>query len=158
MTKNRSWHWLASVLVLLFLVCLMITLRHSRTRVSPKTADASVPVNVPDEFVPIPRTNPVDDKSPQMVSARQATSGASPEAMRRLAAGMSRATGDLQITSHSDGRRSVNLGGRFMHVSAIITGTDGKTEIRCFSDYQKLEKALNGASTPDAPSPISDDR
>lgn len=78
--------------------------------------------------------------------------------MRNLAARMSRDTEGLQVVTHADGRRSVNLGGRFMHMSAAVTGVDGITVVRCFSDYQEMAAAATANPVPAAPQPVPHDR
>ena len=82
---------------------------------------------------------------------------AQPTALDTLAAQMSRETDDLKVVTHPDGRRSVHLAGRFIHMSAIATGADGNPEVQCFSDYQELSTSLQGTASDEA-SPIRHDR
>jgi hypothetical protein len=122
---------------------------------------ARVPVGedfgkAPDGFGPIPTATAPDDRSPPAVAPRQAD--APSDALRNLAARMSRDTEGLQVVTHADGRRSVNLGGRFMHMSAAVTGVDGKTEVRCFSDYQEMAAAATVNPAPAVPQPTPHDR
>lgn len=108
-------------------------------------------VRVADDFGPIPTVAPADEVH------RPATPHGPPEAGRasaslgNLAARMSRETQGLAVVTHADGRRSVALGGRFTHMSVAVTGVDGKTRIRCFSDYHEMIAALNGQPAPDVP-------
>lgn len=102
-------------------------------------------------FGPIPTVAPPDEVH------RLATPHGPPEAGRasaslgNLAARMSRETQGLAVVTHADGRRSVELGGRFTHMSVAVTGVDGKTRIRCFSDYHEMIAALNGQPAPEVP-------
>ena len=65
---------------------------------------------------------------------------------------MSTEGGDLPVVQHPDGRRSIHLGGRFMHMSALVTGPDGKTTVKCFFDANTLTTATaDGAESPAPP-------
>jgi hypothetical protein len=91
-----------------------------------------------DGFRPIPQVEPPDDNFRPAVPASGAGAAPVSEAMRNLASRMSRESEDLQVVTHPDGRRSVDLGGRFMHMSAVVSGADGKPEVRCFSNDQEM--------------------
>lgn len=108
---------------------------------------------VPDGFGPIPTVAASDDGSRPLIQPGQVGAEAPTEAMQHLAARMSRDTGGLQVITHPDGRRSVNLAGRFMHMSAIVTGVDGKTQARCFSNYQEMVAAPPANSALSVPQP-----
>lgn len=56
----------------------------------------------------------------------------------RLAGMMRRDFDGLTVTTHPDGRRSIHLGGRFQHVSSVVTAADGKAHIKCFSSHEEL--------------------
>ncbi|NNM28948.1 MAG: hypothetical protein HKO57_05465 [Akkermansiaceae bacterium] len=68
-----------------------------------------------------------------------------------LEAKMARDFANLEVREHPGGRRSVHLGGRFLHMSAVVTGPDGESHIRCFSSHEALRRALN-PQTDHAPS------
>lgn len=105
---------------------------------------------IPEEFGPIPLANvPNDDPVSPPVRDAEGTSGD----MRQLAARMSRETGDLEIATHPDGRRSVSLKGRFLHMSAVVINADGKPEVRCFTDFQQMTAALPGNPPAEPPHP-----
>ena len=108
--------------------------------------------NIPQGFGPIPLANAPDENP--VPPPRPGAEGASGE-MRKLAARMSRETGDLKVVTHPDGRRSVSLEGRFLHMSAVVTGADGKPEVRCFTDFQQMAAALPGGPPVDSPRPAT---
>lgn len=90
-----------------------------------------------DDFRSIPLAEPPGDAfRPPPVHASMAEPES--EAMRQLASRMSRESADLQVVTHPDGRRSVDLRGRFLHMSAAVTGADGKTKVHCFSSPQEM--------------------
>lgn len=55
------------------------------------------------------------------------------EIMRRDCAG-------LTVTEHADGRKSINLGGRFQHVTQLVALPDGRKIPRCFGSYQEMSE------------------
>jgi len=117
-------------------------------RESTKVPVGEHPGKLPDGFGPIPTVAAPDDRSLAAFAPRQAGVAAASEAMRNLAGRMSRDADGLEVVTHADGRRSVNLGGRFMHMSAAVTGVDGNTQVRCFSNYEEMV-----AATPANPEP-----
>ncbi len=104
-----------------------------------------------DGFRPIPLVAPPDDHFQPAIAARDPLAAPPSEAMRKLASQMSRESADLQIVTHPDGRRSVDLRGRFLHMSAVVTGADGKTEVRCFSNDQEMNDAGFNSQTLQVP-------
>lgn len=50
----------------------------------------------------------------------------------------------LEVEEHPDGSESINLNGRFTHVSAAIRNENGEMRIQCFSGYSALTDAING--------------
>jgi hypothetical protein len=50
----------------------------------------------------------------------------------------------LEVEVHPDGSESINLNGRFTHVSAAIRDENGEMRIQCFSGYTALTDAING--------------
>jgi hypothetical protein len=75
--------------------------------------------------------------------------------MKLLAARMDRRTGGLKVVEHADGRRSVSLKGGFHHMSAMVTGADGRQEVRCFTDFNEMAAALpEGRPVNPPPSPV----
>jgi hypothetical protein len=105
---------------------------------------------IPEGFGPI-RLAHAPDQDPVSPPGRDAAI-ASGE-MRNLAARMSRETGDLKVVTHPDGRRSVSLEGRFLHMSAVVIGADGQPEVRCFTDYQQMAAELPGGPPTDPTRP-----
>jgi hypothetical protein len=101
-----------------------------------------------DGFGPIPTVERPDDSFQTAVPASVSPSEDASDAMKNLTARMSRETAGLEVITHADGRRSVDLGGRFLHMSAAVTGADGKTEVRCFSSASDLNA---GKPSPEAP-------
>jgi hypothetical protein len=61
---------------------------------------------------------------------------------------MSRRLDDLPVTTHADGRRSLSLNGRFMMMSASVTGPDGKRKVQCFSGFREMKTALTEKANP----------
>ena len=104
-----------------------------------------------DGFRPIPIVEPPDDDFRPAIQVRDSGAGPVSETMRNLASRMSRESGDLQVVTHPDGRRSVDLGGRFLHMSAVVTGADGKTEVRCFSNDEEISATLAAKQAPQNP-------
>lgn len=108
--------------------------------------------NIPEGFGPIPL--PGTRENAPAVPQRRDVADASGE-MGQLAARMSRETDDLKVVTHPDGRRSVSLEGRFMHMSAVVTGADGKPAVRCFTDFHQMVAALPGSAPIDPPRPVT---
>jgi hypothetical protein len=104
-------------------------------------------VKVADGFGPIPAasTNHISLATGKL--SNEIASNELPVATKNLAARMSGETNGLQVITHADGRRSVNLAGRFMHMSAVVTRPDGEKEVRCFFDYHEMTTTLNGKPT-----------
>lgn len=59
------------------------------------------------------------------------------EQMRRDAAG-------LQSRQHVGAHRSVNLEGRYLHMSAAVRDSKGRVRKQCFTGYEALDNALKG--------------
>jgi hypothetical protein len=57
-----------------------------------------------------------------------------PERMRFDAEG-------LDVVIHPDGRKSVNLQGRYMHMAAITHDSEGNRIIGCYSDHEHLHQS-----------------
>lgn len=55
---------------------------------------------------------------------------------------MDRDFSGLAVTSHADGRKSLKLGGRFLHLSALVPTADGREIVQCFSSHEELESGL----------------
>ena len=123
----------------------------SRSTRTPVEKPAMETTATDDGFRPIPRVEPPDDDFRPTIPARDSAAQPVSEAMRNLASRMSRESGDLQVVTHPDGRRSVDLGGRFLHMSAVVTGADGKTEVRCFSNDEEISAALATKQAPQTP-------
>ncbi len=104
-------------------------------------------VKVADGFgtIPTASTNHISVATAKL--SNQIASNELPVATKNLAARMSGETNGLQVITHADGRRSVNLAGRFMHMSAVVTRPDGEKEVRCFFDYHEMTTTLNGKPT-----------
>jgi hypothetical protein len=51
---------------------------------------------------------------------------------------------DLEVELHPNGMESINLDGRFTHVSAAIRDENGEIQIQCFSGYTAMTDAING--------------
>jgi hypothetical protein len=45
-----------------------------------------------------------------------------------------------------DGSRSIDLNGRFTHMSALVRDENGKLRPQCFSNFDAMDKALSGKS------------
>ena len=72
-------------------------------------------------------------------------------ALDQLVARMDTRSAGLEIVTHPDGRRSVDLGGRFAHTTAMLRGPDGRMVIQCFSNAQAMAAALAGAENSQPP-------
>ena len=73
----------------------------------------------------------------------------------QLASRMDTSSAGLKIVTHPDGRRSVNLRGRFAHTTAMVRGPDGRMVVQCFSDAQAMAAALAGTEK-SQPQPSTD--
>jgi hypothetical protein len=113
----------------------------SRSTRTPAEKSGIETATIDDGFRPIPRVEPPDDNFRPVIPVHDPLAAPVSEAMRNLASRMSRESEDLQVVTHPDGRRSVDLGGRFLHMSAVVTGADGKSEVRCFSNNQEMSTA-----------------
>ncbi len=158
MIRHRSQ--LPLVLVLVFAIAVGVLWHwRSRSHVAASRAEVSPAAgqtgNIPAGFGPIPRVT-ASGEAPADSSLRVGE-GASGD-MRKLSARMSRETADLNVVTHADGRRSVSLEGRFLHMSAVAAGADGKPEVRCFTDFQQMAAALPGGPPPASPRPATHDR
>jgi hypothetical protein len=118
---------------------------------SANSRDGSRPGNVPRGFGPLPTLAPSDDLTQVAAPPPTASLDGASEAMRTLAARMSRDPSGLEVVTHPDGRRSVNLDGRFMHMSATVPGADGNPVVRCYSNYHEM--VADRSSAPEAASP-----
>lgn len=57
----------------------------------------------------------------------------------------------LAVRTNPDGSRTIDLAGRFTHVSAAVRGPDGRLRLQCFTDYNAMSAALTGeVPTPQA--------
>lgn len=74
--------------------------------------------------------------------------------MKGLAERMSRETEGLKVIEHADGRRSVSLKGRFLPMSAMVRGEDGKPEIRCFTNFDEMAAELPDGRNVNPPQPL----
>ena len=86
-------------------------------------------------------------------AATPPASPGSPEILREL---MERRLVDegAAITTHPDGRRSLHLGNRFLHMSAVVTDEHGRQRIRCYTSADQLQDDLATTPAPsDAPPP-----
>ena len=72
-------------------------------------------------------------------------------ALDQLAARMDTRSAGLKIVTHPDGRRSVDLRGRFAHTTAMVRGPDGRMVVQCFSNAQVMAAALAGTEKPQPP-------
>jgi hypothetical protein len=154
---NRHRSRLPLVLVLALAVGLVVFLQRRNRSAGASSRGDGFPSSeqsgaVPDGFGPIPlaaASNQIPAGQP-----RRDARGVSGE-MKLLAARMSRETADLEVVTHADGRRSVSLEGGFHHMSAMVTGADGKPEVRCFTDIHELVAALPGGRLVDPPRPAT---
>ena len=144
--------------VVLLLLAVGLGLMVSRVNFSSKSVQrqpeklAADKTATDDGFRSIPLASPSGDSfRPPPVRASMAVPES--EAMRQLASRMSRESADLQVVTHPDGRRSVDLRGRFLHMSAAVTGADGKTEVHCFSNPQELADSKQ-AEKPQVPAHV----
>lgn len=140
MISPRSLTRLSLVLLLAFALAVLWWRPDfsSRSARIPAEKPATETASIDDGFRPIPPVEPPDDNFRPAIPVRDSLAEPVSEAMRNLASRMSRESGDLQVVTHPDGRRSVDLAGRFLHMSAAVTGADGKTEVRCFSNDQEM--------------------
>jgi hypothetical protein len=60
---------------------------------------------------------------------------------------------DLPVTTHPEGHVSVHGAGRFNHMSASVRDASGKWVIQCYADYDSLDSALAGRTTPPTTEP-----
>ena len=153
MIRNRSLLPLILILALLVGLGLFRWYGHLPHE-APGDSVAEDSEKVPDGFGTVPEVaTPVDRLRPA-IRPGHAGAGVSSEAMRKLAPRMSRDTSGLKVITHADGRQSVSLGGRFMHMSAVVTGADGKTQVRCFSGHQEMVAATTASPAPTVPQPF----
>ena len=61
------------------------------------------------------------------------------ESMRRDSEG-------LKVIRHPGGRRSIDLNGRFTHMTALVRDENGQFCQHCFENFQKMDKAVKGKS------------
>jgi hypothetical protein len=66
-----------------------------------------------------------------------------------LAGRMVRSVDGLIVKQHPDGRRSIDLQGRFLHMSAAVADGHGGTHIRCFSNLTSLREPRPSRPTED---------
>lgn len=52
----------------------------------------------------------------------------------------------LRITRRANGHQSIDLDGRFTHMSALVRDADGKLRRQCFTSFEGLDRALRGNS------------
>jgi len=52
----------------------------------------------------------------------------------------------LELTTHPDGHISIDLGGRYTHMSAGVRDSSGRLIVQCFTNYRDLKGALTGAA------------
>lgn len=155
MNRHRSGLPLVLILVLAIGVVIFWQRRNrptgaaSRDDISPAAAGSGA---IPEGFGPIPLAT--GSHEVPAVPPRTEVEAASGE-MPKLAARMSRETGDLKVVTHADGRRSVSLEGRFLHMSAVVTGAGGTPEVRCFTDFQQMVAALPGGPPAESPRPAT---
>ncbi|NDV61995.1 hypothetical protein G0Q06_05990 [Puniceicoccales bacterium CK1056] len=64
---------------------------------------------------------------------------AAQEKMRRDSEG-------LKVIRHPEGRRSIDLDGRFTHMSALVRDESGQFCQHCFDNFQAMDKAIRGNS------------
>lgn len=83
---------------------------------------------------PDPRAHLVEVSGSPAQSSQQSLK----EMMRRDSEG-------LTLCEHSDGGASVNLQGRFSHVTVAVPSGDGGWIIRCFDNYEEMQAALSGS-------------
>jgi len=70
--------------------------------------------------------------------ARKKDTGLSAEGRALLREQMRRDFDGLEPVYHADGSISLDLQGRFMHVTAVVTSPDGENRVQCFSDAEAL--------------------
>lgn len=61
-----------------------------------------------------------------------------------LAAKLSRSSEGLTVVKHPDGRKSVDLQGRFQSVSVATIGADGRPRVECLQDAGEAAARLSG--------------
>jgi len=61
----------------------------------------------------------------------------------------------LTVTEHPDGRKSIHLGGRFQHVTRLVTLSNGQIIPKCFSSYDEMLEAADKIQTPSNDKPIT---
>jgi len=74
--------------------------------------------------------------------AGEPSAGLSPEGKALLQEQMRRDFRGLEAVYHADGRISLDLQGRFMHVTAVVDAPSGQTQVQCFSDAEALFERL----------------
>ena len=57
---------------------------------------------------------------------------------------MRRDSEGLRPEQRSGAHRSVNLGGRYLHMSAAVRDSEGRLRKQCFTSYEALDNALKG--------------
>lgn len=132
---NKAYFMMFGILISGFSIFLYQIEPNTSARPSESSADVKSTEGMPDGFRSMPLVGSENDSAQSAV-------------MKTLAAQMSRETDDLEVVNHPDGRRSVHLGGRFMHMSAIVTGANGNPEVQCFTEYQELATSLSETPLP----------
>ena len=91
---------------------------------------------------PIQQVIELDSQSGEMaksaVLASRHPQTAATAAVDPLENSMRRDIAGLTVTEHPDGRKSIHLGGRFQHVSRLVTLPTGQKIPRCFSSYTEM--------------------
>jgi hypothetical protein len=52
----------------------------------------------------------------------------------------------LRLIRRADGHQSIDLEGRFTHMSAMVRDENGKWRRQCFETFEALDKAMRGKS------------
>jgi hypothetical protein len=147
--KNRQSQlpWIVSLVVAAIFVWLWTFSKQGessrRTETDSNPQARAVGQSSKPDFGPIPQaSSPNHQVLDRLRSQKPAVDLTSP-VLTKIAGRMSRDTQGLQTITHPDGRQSVNMKGRFSTVIAAVTGADGQTQARCFTNHDELIDALS---------------
>lgn len=138
MKPRRNFPLVATVVALLLVIVFVLLRRTEIISVSPQISQQV-------DNKSVSSTSPAAEKMMHQTLLSKPEFGAPAPAapMEKIAARMSTRSDDLQVVKHADGRESMDLRGRFMHLSAKVTRADGTSAVQCFSSSEALEATVS---------------
>lgn len=132
---GRPWRWLAAVALVLGAAAVL------SAAVSAPGAGEAV-ASGPVAATPAAGLRAFVD--PEHGGARPPTPAEMAALTADLAAKLSRSSEGLTVVKHADGRKSVDLQGRFQSVSVATIGADGRPRVECLQDAAEAAARLGG--------------